>query len=226
MKKTLLSVLAGLTVMGSAFADGPSVEDRKKLCQLLIDKGTHVWVEKTSACIPVHPCSSEDESIRKAYCDKMFFETGRSTIESRAGAKLLREYLNTKANIETSISSNDNVIVTSWQTDDDVFAGGTMPVLLVQYDGMYLEMPFTEDKAAKYTADGTACYIFGGDLHSKDEGLNTEDMHCYFTNRQSCEDLANFLSDLHGKKMDFTWSDDNVDCRIKGTRGMIANDLR
>ncbi len=225
MKKTLLSVLAGLTVMGSAFADGPSVEDRKKLCQLLIDKGTHVWVEKTKACIPVHPCSSEDESIRKAYCDMAFLETGRSTIESRAGAKLLREHLYTKANIETSISSNDNAILQSWQIDDDVLGGGTQPVLLVQYDGMYLEMPFTEDKAAKYTADGTACWIFAGELHSKDETLNTEDMHCYFTNRQSCERLANFLSDLHGEKMDFTWSD-NVDCRIKGTRGMIANDLR
>ncbi len=68
MKKTLLSVLAGLTVMGSAFADGPSVEDRKKLCQLLIDKGTHVWVEKTEACIPVNPCKSDDEQIKKAYC--------------------------------------------------------------------------------------------------------------------------------------------------------------
>ncbi len=71
MKKTLLSVLAGLTVMGSAFADGPSVEDRKKLCQLLIDKGTHVWVEKTSACIPVNPCKSDDKQIEKAYCPEM-----------------------------------------------------------------------------------------------------------------------------------------------------------
>ncbi len=68
MKKTLLSVLAGLTVMGSAFADGPSVEDRKKLCQLLIDKGTHVWVEKTKACIPVNPCKSDDVQIKEAYC--------------------------------------------------------------------------------------------------------------------------------------------------------------
>ncbi|MCR5193898.1 MAG: hypothetical protein K6B71_00005 [Alphaproteobacteria bacterium] len=72
MKKTLLSVLAGLTVMGSEFADGPSVEDRKKLCQLLIDKGTHVWVEKTKACIPVNPCLSVDEEIKKAYCNTVF----------------------------------------------------------------------------------------------------------------------------------------------------------
>ena len=51
MKKTLLSVMAGLTVVGSASA-APTPEERKELCQLLIDKGTHVWVEKTQACIP------------------------------------------------------------------------------------------------------------------------------------------------------------------------------
>ena len=67
MKKTLLSVLAGLTVIGSASA-APTPEDRKALCQLLIDKGTHVWVEKTKACIPVNPCLSDDEQIKKAYC--------------------------------------------------------------------------------------------------------------------------------------------------------------
>ena len=67
MKKTLLSVLAGLTVIGSASA-APTPEDRKALCDLLIQKGTHVWVEKTSACIPVNPCLSDDEQIKEAYC--------------------------------------------------------------------------------------------------------------------------------------------------------------
>ena len=69
MKKTLLSVLAGLTVVGSASA-APTSEDRKALCQLLIDKGTHVWVEKTQACIPVNPCDYEllGTDISKAYC--------------------------------------------------------------------------------------------------------------------------------------------------------------
>ncbi len=67
MKKTLLSVLAGLTVMGSAIAV-PDPGDREELCKLLIEKGTHVWVEKTEACIPVNPCLSDEENIRNAYC--------------------------------------------------------------------------------------------------------------------------------------------------------------
>ena len=67
MKKTLLSILAGLSVIGSALA-APTPEDREELCKLLIEKGTHVWVEKTEACIPVNPCLSDEEDIRNTYC--------------------------------------------------------------------------------------------------------------------------------------------------------------
>ena len=67
MKKLLFSVLAGFTIIGSGYAV-PDEGDRKELCDLLIQKGTHVWVEKTKACIPVNPCASKDEDIRKAYC--------------------------------------------------------------------------------------------------------------------------------------------------------------
>ena len=68
MKKTLLAVMAGLTVVGAAFA-APTPEDRKKLCEMLMEKKTHVWVEKTQACIPSNPCGNDvDPEIRKAYC--------------------------------------------------------------------------------------------------------------------------------------------------------------
>lgn len=68
MKKTLLAVLAGLTVVGAASA-APTPEDRKNLCDLLIQKGTHVWVPKTQACVPVNPCAKDvSDEIRKAYC--------------------------------------------------------------------------------------------------------------------------------------------------------------
>ena len=77
MKKTLLSVLAGLTVIGSASA-APTPEDRKALCDLLIKKGTHVWVEKTKACIPVDPCrEAEDSDVFKAYC--IYLDAGNRT---------------------------------------------------------------------------------------------------------------------------------------------------
>lgn len=65
MKKTLLSVLAGIAVIGSASAV-PSVGDRKEMCE---KKDGWVWVEKTQACIPVNPCDdSNDKSIIGAYC--------------------------------------------------------------------------------------------------------------------------------------------------------------
>ena len=65
MKKTLLSMLAGIAVVGSAFAV-PSPDDRRALCEQHPDK--YVWVEKTQACIPVLPCLSDNISIVNAYC--------------------------------------------------------------------------------------------------------------------------------------------------------------
>ncbi len=60
MKKTLLCVLAGVAVIGSANAG------IKETCLEHPDK--LVWVEKTQRCIPINPCKSDDESIKKAYC--------------------------------------------------------------------------------------------------------------------------------------------------------------
>lgn len=65
MKKTLVSIIAGLTVIGSAFAL-PSPEDIKALCEKHPDK--YVWVEKSQACIPINPCESDDVDIERAYC--------------------------------------------------------------------------------------------------------------------------------------------------------------
>ncbi len=84
MKKILLSVLAGLTVIGSAVAV-PTPEDRKALCDLLIEKGTHVWVTKTQACIPINPCKSEDYGMYMAYCG------GYANIGDERQAKLFLE---------------------------------------------------------------------------------------------------------------------------------------
>ena len=55
MKKTLLSVIAGLAVIGSANAG------IKETCLEHPDK--LVWVEKTQRCIPINPCKSDDREI-------------------------------------------------------------------------------------------------------------------------------------------------------------------
>ena len=63
MKKTLLSVIAGLAVIGSATAV-PSMDVQQKNCE----DGQHVWVEKTKTCVPINPCLSGDRTISEAYC--------------------------------------------------------------------------------------------------------------------------------------------------------------
>lgn len=77
MKKTLLSVLAGLTVIGSASAL-PTPEDRKAMCEKHPDK--YVWVEKTQACIPINPCASklgwDDPTVMQTYCANFFGNFG------------------------------------------------------------------------------------------------------------------------------------------------------
>lgn len=64
MKKTLLSVIAGLAVIGSANAG------IKETCLEHPDK--LVWVEKTQRCIPINPCKSDDEKIKAMYCVRRF----------------------------------------------------------------------------------------------------------------------------------------------------------
>ena len=69
MKKTLLSVLAVVSVMGAASAV-PSAADRKAMCESKPDK--YVWVEKNQACVPVNPCTSSNDDMKAAYCDRTF----------------------------------------------------------------------------------------------------------------------------------------------------------
>ncbi len=69
MKKTLLSVIAGLAVINVASA-APSVADRKALCEKHPDK--YVWVAKTEACIPINPCKSSNDGIKESYCSDVF----------------------------------------------------------------------------------------------------------------------------------------------------------
>ncbi|MBO4583280.1 MAG: hypothetical protein J5714_04470 [Alphaproteobacteria bacterium] len=69
MKKTLLSVVAGLAVIGSAVAV-PSLDRQRENCES--DSG-FVWVERTKTCVPVNPCVSDDPEIKRVYCDDITF---------------------------------------------------------------------------------------------------------------------------------------------------------
>ena len=89
MKNVLLSALAGLAVINAASA-APSVEQRKEMCEKHPDK--YVWVEKNSACIPINPCASTNESIKSSYCDEVTFADVRLPLLAAANVVALREY--------------------------------------------------------------------------------------------------------------------------------------
>ena len=82
MKKTLLSVLAGITVIGSAAAV-PSLEDRITMCKRHPD--THVWVEKTQFCARIDPC------VGPTYDDMYCIEVHGVTKPEDSYARLLIE---------------------------------------------------------------------------------------------------------------------------------------
>ncbi|MCR4917426.1 MAG: hypothetical protein K5912_00590 [Alphaproteobacteria bacterium] len=66
MKKTLLSAIAGLAVIGSAAAI-PTPDTARENCMKL--GGTHVWVEKNKECVPINPCTEpKDSEYHKNYC--------------------------------------------------------------------------------------------------------------------------------------------------------------
>ncbi len=69
MKKTLLSVLAAVSVIGVASAV-PSVEDRKAMCEKYPEK--YIWVANSAACIPINPCKSDNTQIKDTYCNRVF----------------------------------------------------------------------------------------------------------------------------------------------------------
>ena len=66
MKKTLLSIVAGLVVINVASAV-PSMDTQKTNCE----DGQHVWVEKTKTCVPINPCLSDDINIKEVYCPNL-----------------------------------------------------------------------------------------------------------------------------------------------------------
>lgn len=67
-KNLICNALFLMTVCSSAFA--VSADDRQTFCESHPDK--YVWVEGTEACVPINPCLSDNEAIRKRYCVRLF----------------------------------------------------------------------------------------------------------------------------------------------------------
>ena len=125
MKKTLLSAVAGLAVIGSACAAGPDTCNPDK----------YVWVERDELCIPKNPCKSKSEVIRNAYCNTVFKDVQLSNW--RDGVKVVKQYLNKRRGVDmTNTQDIGNTKDTSFFGQDYIPAKTT--------DGGYVVFEFDD----------------------------------------------------------------------------------
>ncbi|MCR5193949.1 MAG: hypothetical protein K6B71_00275 [Alphaproteobacteria bacterium] len=188
MKKTLLSVLAGLTVMGSASA-APTPEDRKALCQLLIDKGTHVWVEKTQACILVNPCQTNEGAIKRAYCIKDFEGIQVSTKEQATALSKKYIEVHQKEGAKCQVLKNNSILP---GTDDYIKC--------VTDSGMYFALQFDDFNNSQLVSNriGDGAYnkydIARATLMAYGK-YNDKSVHtAYGITETECNEIADFAS--------------------------------
>ncbi len=196
MKKTLLSVLAGLTVMGSAFADGPSVEDRKKLCQLLIKKGTHVWVEKTEACIPVNPCHSDDSKIKEAYCIypyDLYFASGEAVeIFAKKYANNILKTDVAKTNVHDSVKTIEKEKKKGYRY---ALEGGYFDLQMHTTDGGFYSVLVALRTELEGKHLDPVCIAFGKNGTYNQMGIRTVN-YCDDVNEQEFYEMKDFLDEL------------------------------
>ena len=220
MKKIVLGILALFVVVGSASAV-PSVDDRRDRCE---KRDGWVWVPKTSACIEKYPCSSNNADIRNAYCINTLHYAEESVAQdANVRDKLLKKALGTQNITDVEFSKDNCVLVESWQLVG--LYCHDMPVLLINYDGMYAEVPYGGDMVI-LTASGVACDVYGGSCAERgfEEYDNDNKMPCRgLDGAETCKGLASFVSDLIGRNVKAKWEtlDDGLPtCFIEGTQGL------
>ena len=195
MKKTLWSMVAGLAVIGSAFAV-PSLDTQRTRCD---DDPEHfVWVERTQACVPLNPCLSDMQEIVRGYCSGYY--------------------------LPADISQQDFVIdkmLKSWGTS--LFAKkdlGDGYIALITYDGRYSvhhiidsEHDFPKTLALKRAFEA---YGYESELESWFE--DDEEYHGNYDvasvkSSEECEDIKNFAVMLNEKSVE-KWEYKNGKCRL------------
>ena len=189
MKKMIVSVVAGLTVMGSAFAV-PSSGDRQKLCES--KPFDFVWVEKTKACVPINPCVTANEKVRDAYCIKaagaVTGETGAQAITYYTEHVLKQKVSSIKA-IPTKVTTPTFAL---WTTDGGYYA--------VQFD-------MDGHRAGIKPQLEVACWAYGKQMYNYSQGSGWSESYidepmygCLGVNSQTeCNNMADFASVLVGE---------------------------
>ncbi len=189
MKKTLLSILAGLTVIGSASAV-PSPADRKALCEKHPEK--YVWVEKTQACVPINPCKSDNSDIvYGGYCVYAFEvpdDLDKATL-------ILQRY------VQKRLKSN---VANARRIDNNYFALKTTDGGYIVFETVFLRETTLRDIArAAFTIYG---YNWGDGSSGEDHG-GREYVLGRVGNQEICQDIADFVSLVHGEPVEWRYSD-------------------
>ena len=219
MKKTLLSMLAGLVVIGSASAV-PSPEDRKALCEKQSDK--FVWVEKTQACIPINPCRSTDDKIKEAYCIDDFAgdREGKSWDYGARVSRPLAERI-----VRKYFPANYAITGLRYFEEDDLGEPYAGFVAFFYSDGDYKNDyvvfefgPFSSDSGAQETCAYAACVANGGAwLWSQDNSNPWSYGACFWGNAKEGASLcknSKFTTDLGCAKEYTEWYGSNSACYL------------
>ena len=214
MKKTLLSVLAGLIVIGSASAV-PGPDDRKKLCDQHPDK--FVWVEKTQACIPINPCAyGVNENIAEAYCLDKVFITLPKEVDKRT--MILERYVTNV--LKTSIVTT-NLLYDCPEEDVGKYCSNALAIKTS--DGGYFAASYSDtwsvtpayenwEGEARSYARAYAGECYGYRFMYMD---HSDDMSAKVSNKAECEDIADFASVLLGDIVNYEFKTDTQECILK-----------
>ena len=181
MKKTLVSIIAGLTVAGSAFAL-PTPDDVKAMCLKHPEK--YVWVEKTQACVPINPCESklgwDDPAVMRTYCADFVANFGEK--QQLVHQRYIEQVLKTK------ISETMPRLQVSGSIGDFIDAYKLQ-------DGGYIAFAGENDEISGNMLSAT-CFAYG-------HGTIGHGCMGEFTQTQ-CTDMADFMTLLSDKRCEGT----------------------
>lgn len=216
MKKTLLSVLAGLAVITSASAG------IKETCLENPDK--LFWVEASQACIPVNPC--EEGEYRNAYCERAFAP------DSAHGFNFQME----DENVAYKIAKNYIKEVYGYDDAKSVAAGRSVTKtgqdhLAFSYDGGKRYVQFEFDDITEYFSStarqGTMNSV--AKTYVKKIGKNYDSRGTQFDNDTytikglpldagTCEQTANFINSakiFNGNVANFNMIDNKCEIQLR-----------
>ncbi len=181
MRKTVVSVITGLTVIGSAFAI-PSPGDRKKLCES--KPFDFVWVEKTQTCVPINPCTTSNSKIRDAYCILAGGVVGAGDNAEEAIRRYAKSVMKIGVDSIKFVESSYGRPGWSLRTTD----GG---YYVVEFDG------YAKGKDIKAQLE-VACWAYGKELYFYTDDENPRYGCLGSVSKKECDDMADFASLLTG----------------------------